>query len=234
MTRPAPRLLDAEEITRQLADLPGVVAGAARTLTVALRAPSFPDAVRLVQLVAEDAEQMDHHPDVDLRWRTVVLTFSTHSAGGVTQLDIELAHRALEAAAAVGATAAAAPERVEIALDVVDPDAVLPFWRAGLGYRDAWTGKGSAAGEVELHDPSGRGPVLWFQPMDPPRGERSRFHLDVYVPQDRVAERLQACLDAGGVLRSDEHAPSWWVLADPEGNELCLCTRAPHPADRDG
>lgn len=228
----APRLLDSEEITRQLVDLPGVVAGAAGSLTVALRAPSFADAVRLVQLVAQDAEQMDHHPDVDLRWRTVTLTFSTHSAGGVTQLDIELAHRALEAAAAAGATAAAAPERIEIALDVVDRAAVLPFWRAGLGYREAWTGKGSAAGEGELHDPTGRGPVLWFQPMDPPRQERSRFHLDVYVPDDVAQERVRACLDAGGRLVTDAHAPSWWVLADPEGNELCICTRAPHPADR--
>jgi len=43
--------------------------------------------------VAIEAEEMNHHPDMDIRWRTVTFTLSTHSAGGVTQLDIELAHR---------------------------------------------------------------------------------------------------------------------------------------------
>jgi 4a-hydroxytetrahydrobiopterin dehydratase len=39
------------------------------------------------------AEKMDHHPDVDLRWRTLHLTLVSHSAGGVTELDLELARR---------------------------------------------------------------------------------------------------------------------------------------------
>jgi 4a-hydroxytetrahydrobiopterin dehydratase len=47
---------------------------------------------------------MDHHPDIDIRWRTLHLTLSTHSAGGVTQLDIELAHRIDECCAQHGAT----------------------------------------------------------------------------------------------------------------------------------
>ena len=36
---------------------------------------------------------MDHHPDIDIRWRTLTFSLSTHSAGGLTQLDLELAHR---------------------------------------------------------------------------------------------------------------------------------------------
>jgi 4a-hydroxytetrahydrobiopterin dehydratase len=36
-------------------------------------------------------------------------------------------------------------------------------------------------------------------------------------------------LAAGGLLVTDAHAPSWWVLADAEGNELCVCTRQPEP-----
>jgi pterin-4a-carbinolamine dehydratase len=39
------------------------------------------------------AEEMDHHPDIDIRWRTVILCVSTHSAGGLTQMDIEFAQR---------------------------------------------------------------------------------------------------------------------------------------------
>jgi 4a-hydroxytetrahydrobiopterin dehydratase len=216
------RLLDDDDILRRLADLPGAVTGAAGTLTVALRAPTFADAVRLVQLVGQEAEELDHHPDIDLRWRTVTFTLSTHSAGGVTQLDIELAHRILTAGREVAALATAAPSRVEVALDCLDAAAVRPFWAAGLGSREQRT----ASGEVELHDPAGRGPVLWFQPMDAARPGRGRFHLDVHVPDDEAPARVAACLAAGGRLVSDAHAPSWWVLADPEGNEPCICTRA--------
>jgi 4a-hydroxytetrahydrobiopterin dehydratase len=85
-------LLDSEELTRQLADLPGWVgdtAGISRTV----QAPDFLTGVRIVSEVAEIAEQMDHHPDIDIRWRKLLFALSTHSAGGVTQLDVELAHR---------------------------------------------------------------------------------------------------------------------------------------------
>ncbi|HEY6798174.1 MAG TPA: 4a-hydroxytetrahydrobiopterin dehydratase [Kineosporiaceae bacterium] len=103
MTAPAPRLLDDEELQRQLADLPGVTPCADGSIAVTLRAPTFPEAIRLVQLVADDAEQRDHHPAIDVRWRTVTFGLVTHSAGGVTQLDIELAHVILELARQVDA-----------------------------------------------------------------------------------------------------------------------------------
>ena len=228
---PTPRLLDPDEISRQLADLPGVYEGGARSLTLGLRAPTFPAAVELIGLVAEDAEQLDHHPDIDLRWRTVTFTLSTHSAGGVTQLDIELAHQILAAARSVGASITPAPGRLEIALDCRDAGAIMPFWAAGLGYRPIGTDKGSSF-ETELRDPAGRGPVLWFQPMDPARTERGRFHLDVYVPDDDAPLRIAECIAAGGTVVNDRFAPAWWVLADVEGNELCICTRLPHPGDR--
>ena len=47
---------------------------------------------------------MDHHPDLDIRWRTVHVVLSTHDAGGVTQLDIEQAHRIDGIAAELGAS----------------------------------------------------------------------------------------------------------------------------------
>ena len=50
------------------------------------------------------AEEMDHHPDLDIRWRAVHVGLSTHDAGGVTQLDIEQAHRIDEIARQLGAT----------------------------------------------------------------------------------------------------------------------------------
>jgi 4a-hydroxytetrahydrobiopterin dehydratase len=87
-----PRLLDSEEITRQLAALPGW-AGDGQALRRTAQARDFRAAIRVVDEVADVAEEMDHHPDIDIRWRTLAFTLSTHSAGGVTQLDIELAHR---------------------------------------------------------------------------------------------------------------------------------------------
>ena len=56
--------------------------------------PSFLGAVAFVQAVAGVAEELDHHPDIDLRWRTVRLAVSTHDSGGaITARDTELAHR---------------------------------------------------------------------------------------------------------------------------------------------
>ena len=52
---------------------------------------SFRDAIAFVGQVADIAESMDHHPDIDIRWTTVKLRVSTHSAGGLTQMDVEFA-----------------------------------------------------------------------------------------------------------------------------------------------
>jgi 4a-hydroxytetrahydrobiopterin dehydratase len=60
--------------------------------------------------------------------------------------------------------------------------------------------------------------------MDEPRDERQRFHLDVSVAHDVAEARVAAALAAGGTLRSDENARSWWVLADADGNEACVGT----------
>jgi len=53
--------------------------------------PTFPDAIGFVNRIAEVAEKMDHHPDVDIRYTKVTCTLSTHSAGGITQKDFKLA-----------------------------------------------------------------------------------------------------------------------------------------------
>jgi 4a-hydroxytetrahydrobiopterin dehydratase len=105
---------------------------------------------------------------------------------------------------------------VQVAVDATVAAEVRPFWRAILGYRDE--------GPEDLVDPRGTGPSLWFQPMDAPRAERNRMHIDVSVPHDQAQARVAAALAAGGRVVSDEHAPQWWVLADAEGNEACIAT----------
>ena len=63
-------------------------------LTLRQELPSFMDAVALVQQVARIAEELDHHPDIDIRWRTVILAVNTHDAGNaITGKDLELAGR---------------------------------------------------------------------------------------------------------------------------------------------
>lgn len=96
------RLLTDEEVTRQLGDLPGWER-AGDAITATYDAPDFPTAVRLVVDVADEAEQMNHHPDIDIRWKVTHWRLSTHSEGGLTQLDIELAHRIQQAAGRRGA-----------------------------------------------------------------------------------------------------------------------------------
>ena len=57
------------------------------------RGKDFADALAYVNSVAELAEEMDHHPDVDIRWNVVTLRLSTHSKGAITALDLDLARR---------------------------------------------------------------------------------------------------------------------------------------------
>ena len=97
------RRLDADEIDRQLIDLPGW-SGDTTAIHATVEFPDFSAAIRGVDEIAIVAEAMNHHPDIDIRWRTLHLRLTTHDAGGVTQLDVELAHRVAEIAAALGAT----------------------------------------------------------------------------------------------------------------------------------
>jgi 4a-hydroxytetrahydrobiopterin dehydratase len=59
---------------------------------------TFAEGIRFVDRVATEADRADHHPDIDLRWTTVTMTLSTHSAGGLTRKDFALA-AAIDAAA---------------------------------------------------------------------------------------------------------------------------------------
>lgn len=97
------RLLTDDEVTTQLEGLPGW-RRQGDAVVATIEAPDFPAAIRLVVAAADEAEQMNHHPDIDIRWRTTSWLLTTHDAGGLTQLDIELAHRISEAARAEGAS----------------------------------------------------------------------------------------------------------------------------------
>ena len=89
---PRPPRLSPDELTAALPGLPSW-SGDGEGLRRTVELPGFPDAVAALVRIAFVAEQLDHHPDVDLRWRRLHLTLVTHSAGGVTELDLELARR---------------------------------------------------------------------------------------------------------------------------------------------
>jgi 4a-hydroxytetrahydrobiopterin dehydratase len=94
-------LLDDSAITAALGGLPGWERdGDALVRTAAL--PDFPTAIRVVDEVAAIAEDRDHHPDIDIRWRTLTFRLSTHSKGGITDLDVALAAAISERVAATG------------------------------------------------------------------------------------------------------------------------------------
>ena len=90
-------LLSADDVSKAVAGLDGWT-GDTGAIRRDVTAPSFMAGIRLVDEVAAAAEELNHHPDIDIRWTTVTFTCSSHFAGGVTSSDIALARRIDEAA----------------------------------------------------------------------------------------------------------------------------------------
>ena len=182
------------------------------------RTRNFATGLRLVDRIGEEAEAMNHHPDLDLRYPHLNIRLTSHDTGGVTARDVRLARKISEFAASAGITAdPSAVSVLEIALDSEDFRAIKPFWRAVLAL-------GDSVAEDELVDADGSLPTLWFQETGRHEPPRQRFHLDIRVPPEVARGRIDAALAAGGTLVTDEHAPSFWVLADAQGNKACVTT----------
>jgi len=190
------------------------------------RTGSFEAGERLVHAISELPGLDDHHPDVDVRYRgvTVRLITITDDYYGLSERDVELARQISALARELGASAdPSAVQTVQVSIDALVNREVMPFWRAVLGYEY----RGDTPDE-DLIDPRGRGGPFWFQPMDAPRPQRNRIHIDVWVPHDQAEVRVAAAIAAGGHLVTDRYAPSWWTLADTEGNEADVCTWQAH------
>lgn len=168
----------------------------------------------------------DDHLRVDLRPNRVELLVRARGTRMVTTRDADLVARISDALQALGLPIAAptGPRRpvqlLELAIDALDIPAIRPFWKAVLAFEDEPGGGPTGA----IVDPAGQLPGVWFQQMDEPRPQRNRIHFDIDVAHDEADRRRAAALDAGGVLVSAERARAFWVLADAEGNEICVCT----------
>lgn len=192
-------------------------------LTAGVTVGSLAGACEVIRVAVDTAGP---HADDHLRLRAtadrVELTLEARGRFRVTTRDVDLARSITKSLRAAGYQTVPHPahhpvQSLAIAVDAMDIPAVRPFWQAVLGY-DA------VSAPADLVDPSGGGPSVWFQQMDEPRTQRNRVHLDLTVPYDDAVARVEAALAAGGRLVSDDHARAFWILADPEGNEVCVCT----------
>ena len=180
-------------------------------------------------IAAETRQAAGRRLTADLRDDLLIISVRHPSGGLLTEAETDLVSRVsatlvrlgLKPQAGTGSAAGRSVQMLEIAIDALDIPAILPFWRAALGYADEPGSEGSPGAIV---DPAGQGPAVWFQQMTKPRPQRNRIHLDISVPHDEARHRIDAAIAAGGVLVSDAEAPAFWVLADAEGNEACITT----------
>lgn len=188
-----------------------------RALQASFSTGSMAKGVGFAARIGTAADEASHHPDLTITYPRLHVLLTTHDANGLTTRDADLARTISAIAVELGITAEpTAVTQLEIAIDALDIPGVKPFWEAVLGYKPDR--------DDECVDPYSRAPAFWFQQMDAPRPQRNRIHIDVTVPHDVAERRIAAALAAGGTLVSDEAAPAFWVLADPEGNEACICT----------
>jgi 4a-hydroxytetrahydrobiopterin dehydratase len=83
------RLSD-DQVTARLAALPGWERQGDEIVR-SFQAPSFLEGIAFVRRLAELAEAANHHPDIDIRWRTVRIALTTHDDGGLSAKDFDLA-----------------------------------------------------------------------------------------------------------------------------------------------
>jgi hypothetical protein len=106
---------------------------------------------------------------------------------------------------------------VAVVVDAADPLGLACFWAAALGREAPFT----------WDDPTGRTyvelpgePTLLFQPVPEPKAGKNRLHLDVAGGEQ--ADEVARLVDLGATLLDRATGLPWIVLADPEGNELCV------------
>jgi len=112
---------------------------------------------------------------------------------------------------------------LQITFDCADPDRLADFWAAALGY----VRHGTQGPYRSIVDPGHEHPELVFQHVPEPKVGKARIHLDVYV--DDIEAEVERLTGLGARPHEDgwfeEEGERWFVMADPEGNEFCVCSR---------
>jgi 4a-hydroxytetrahydrobiopterin dehydratase len=183
---------------------------------------SYRDAARLVEAVAR-IEGVEDHAGIDVRRGGVTIRLLTKSTAGwgMSTTDVEIARAITQAARELGLTGdPSAVSSLLVVAGASDITAIMPFWRAALGY----TPRPDSPDE-DLVDPGDRWPGFWFEQMKEPRGDGGgAIHVAVWLPPEQARARVDGALAAGGHLVRDRFAPAWWTLADAAGNEVDIST----------
>jgi 4a-hydroxytetrahydrobiopterin dehydratase len=191
-----------------------------QALHASFRLPDLARAASFVAAVTATTGADGHLQHLKLTSGVVDLSVGTREAGlWVTAADVELARRISGIARDQGLVPdPTGVTQLEIALDTADQDRVGPFWSVLL--------TGSPANTVldSIFDPTGRVPSLWFQSTDEHQTPRQRWHFDLWLAPEVAEERIAAAVAAGGSVVYDAEAPAFTVLADPDGNRVCVCT----------
>jgi 4a-hydroxytetrahydrobiopterin dehydratase len=192
----------------------------AQALHARYRVADFRASAAFAAAVAEAAEKAGHLPDIKMTQDVVDVSLCTREDGlWVTEKDIAMARTISEIARQQGLT----PEpsgvtQIELALDTPDDVRVAPFWAALL------TGSPDNSIYDSVFDPTGRVPSVWFQGTGEHETPRQRWHFDLWLDPAVADERIAGAVAAGGSVVYDDEAPSFTVLADPDGNRVCVCT----------
>ena len=185
------------------------------------RTDSFAASAQLVQAIGRVSGVAERGPDVDIRRDgvTVRLITITDDYYGMSRHDVELARQISAVARDLGLQSEpSAVQNILIVPGAPDTAAVVPFWRAVLGYEPR-----ADSPDADLVDPHDRGPGFWFEQMDEPRQGGGAIHIAVWLPYEQAEARVAAALAAGGHLVRDV-SPAWWTLADAAGNEADIAT----------
>jgi 4a-hydroxytetrahydrobiopterin dehydratase len=186
------------------------------------RTGSFSKGARFAEAIGSLPGVDDHPPAIDIRPDAVTVRLITVADDwyGMSERDLELARRI--SAVARAQRLKADPSAIQSFLVIpgaIDTAAVMPFWKALLGYD-----RRPDSPEEDLVDPHDRNPAFWFEEMNESRpGDLGAIHVAVWIPYEEAESRVTAALAAGGRLVRD-NAPSWWTLADPAGNEADVAT----------
>lgn len=177
-------------------------------------------AVDLVERVADLADAAGLPLGIDVRAGRVTLDtgkdlWEMHEGYAPLAARSQLAARELGLAADT-----LTPRFVQVGIDAVDIPAVRRFWAAALDYVED-----PREGVTDLVHPHQLTMPVFLQRLGADdherRAQRNRIHLDVVVPEDVAASRVEAAVAAGGRVIADE-APARWTVADPENNEVCI------------
>ena len=114
---------------------------------------------------------------------------------------------------------------IDVVIDCADPEALADFWAEALGYKKL----GFFEPHFVLLPATREYPPVILQRVPEPKTVKARIHFDLRVPDiEKEAQRLEH-LGARRIDIGQGPDPGWIAMADPEGNEFCVCPGVPLP-----